>query len=513
VVLAAQNQIQISSESRCKSLYSVHDENLKTIGKYKPNHPGVAAREVRGYGYDSILGMGMTPPTGYAKLSMQNALESLNSAFKCADEKRKRALESSNRPQLGEAWGLHQRAMDQFAQFPDEIKQGIYGCISARFAHENFDHGASLWWNHDLGYISDKYRGCAIEDFLKSEAFQRFKMGNSFETKDELGSLQRWINDSSRIVIDYILQNEDAGTKLRQIPQAHVQLYCILGLIKGARDGYSRNAMVTFAENGSIDRIHEFDDERSMPTHNAWHEFRLWQFGLPQADMPFDRTTLLLFSKQELLKEIQAYNRSDKQGLLSSQSYAAQEQRVARMIELFQNELQKTVPTLTPRDLFFEVTGGRENFEHWHRREGLNPWVVFEYSTGEVGRGTYFCGDEGYAALDRTFSTLYDNGEEKARRVLQSTCSMYPKTQLVVKYNAGVGNDLFIKGSLPGLNNWGLSVPLKCIDADTWILESNEEIVEGEFKIYLNGSTEDIHGWNRSVQPDCKSRVIFPWFN
>jgi hypothetical protein len=260
----------------------------------------------------------------------------------------------------------------------------------------------------------------------------------------------------------------------------------------------------------------EFDDEKTMPPDNWWKRFRIWQLGPPQAGVPFDLTTLVVFSRFKLLKDIQAYNRGDRRELLSSQVYQAQERRVAAMIELFQKEIGKSVRTLTPRDLFFEVIGGRENFQYWTQTQGLNPWEVFEYRTGMQQEGGYFCDKshlKAVEALHRTFDVLYGGSEARAQALFQCVRTKYPEAQLIVKCNAGFGNALYIKGSLPGLYDWNAFALLKCIDAETWIFESAQPIQRGEFKIYLNKSMEDTYRCNRSIESNHASRVITPSFS
>jgi hypothetical protein len=533
-----------ASHSLYKEIFTIQEsDNSPPIGKYKPNHPGFAAREVKGYVYDSILGLGITPPTGLAQLSMESALLSLQNSFQLSNDKFEReadalmgmemhnvagesqeALEQWKLAELYrlEALDLQRMAMDQFSNFPEEIKQGLYKCLFARLGlysclsdragDENSPNEEQLWWTPALQSVTDKQRACAIGDFLGSELFQRFKISNSFETKDKVGSIQKWINEPCQRVIDFIVKNPSAGGKLKTIPKASIHLYCILGLIKGSKDGYSGNALFTFSEEGKIKQIHEFDDEKSMPRENKWYEFRIWQFGLPQADQPFDRTTLLLFSKEELLKEIQVYNRTDKKQLVLLEAYIAQEQRIATMIKLFQKELEKPALTLTPRDLFFAVAGGRENFEYWHKQKSLNPWVVFEYCTGDTGRGKYFVEEEKRAVLQANFDILYHDRENIAKTLLEAVRVNYPRVRLVIKYNTGFGNTLRLRGSFLGLN-WSSSTLLRCIDADTWIYESDQEVI-GEYKIYLSNSSEieEVNCSARRLDTNHVSKVITPSF-
>lgn len=515
---AGRNELHPSEESCCKSIFTICSHTNEIIGKYKPNYPGVAAREVKGYAYDSILGLGYTAPTGFAQLSMERALLSLKDSFQLAEDgfKIAKALEKEGLLELAhlrfkEAMDLHAKAMDQAASFPEEIKQGLYGSLSARFNFEYINSGAGLWWNNDCKIVPDRYRVFAIQDFISGEIFNRFKTANSFETKCKTGSIQRWITEPQQRVVDFLVNDRAAGDRLREISKTQVHLYCILGLIKGSRDGHSGNALVTFSEDGSIKKIYEFDDERSMPVDNVYTEFRLWQFGLPQADLPFDRTVALFFSKTSLLKQFQSYNRFDRQELIFPKTYAAQEQRIAKMIELFQLEVVKSVPTLTPRQLFFELFGGRDNFEYWHYERGLNPWHIFEYCTGDVGRGCYFTDEDNREVLIANFQALFDDEEERAKTLLNKVRVEYPNARLVVIMDVGYGNHICIRGSLPGMS-WYQNTLLRCVDNNCWIFESNDAIISGQFTLYLNGDAGEKNLRNREIQNNCKSLVVFPKF-
>jgi hypothetical protein len=516
---AACMQLLPSEHSCYKHIYSVKADAGGISGKYKPNLPSVAKREELGYVYDSILGIGMTPPTGFARLSAQSALEYLRDIFRLAAEKRKKAETSEDKLfvkfALCEAEELHHKAMHQFEHFGQEIKRGVYGCLSTRlFGKEHFDSGEKEWFEERLSRISDADRCAVIEDFLQSHYFVAIKVKSALDSADHFGSIQSWINKPSQRVFELITKEHDAGQKLREIPKICVHLYCILGLIKGSTDGYSRNSLVEFAADKRITWFWEFDDEKTMPLDGWWKWFRIWQHGLPQAGLPFDRTTMVVFSRLKLFRDIQLYNGRDREKLLSKDAYAAQEARVIKIAKCFQEEINKPMPTLTPRDLFFEVVGGRDNFAYWNGKMGLNPWEVFEYRTAIQQENGYFCdrNDRGAVqALNRTFDALF-NEELKAQEILRSVRINYPRARLVIKYNTGYGSDLYIRGSLPLLGYWDVFVLLKCINADTWIFESERPIEEGEFKIYLNTSKEDKHGSNRCIRPDSASKVITPVF-
>ncbi len=510
VELALKKAVKVSEHSRCKNVYSICAEDSITIGKFKPNPSDVVAKEVRGYVCDSIFAFGMTPPTGFAKLKVDSLVTSLKQSFQLVSNKIYYAemCDQSGEKTLAklafkETTELYNQALDHLKKFPEEIQKEIQRLFELRNAknlhNQTLNNDRVTAWH------------LAIDDFFNSEALYFYRENNQFEWTQELGSIQSWINEPSQRVIDYIVSNPMAGDMLKQLPKAYVHLYCLLGLIKGSEDGFSGNALVTFAEGGGIKKIQEFDDERSLPKENSWSNFRIWQLGLPQADLPFDRTTMTIFSRLDILKPLFSLNNSTTP-LIDKQSIEAQQQRILKLISIFKDELRKAVSTLTPRKLFFLLSDGEANFNYWHNDKQLNPWVVFEYCTGEVGRGGYFFIDQGSPdVLNANFEKLYDV-EGKSKILFDAIKKEYPKVRLVVKFDAGFGNNLFIRGALPGIS-WENGCQLRCIDPKTWIFESVHEVVEGEYKIYLNNQTEEEYKHNRVILVNSnKSKVVCPTF-
>lgn len=71
-------------------------------------------------------------------------------------------------------------------------------------------------------------------------------------------------------------------------------------------------------------------------------------------------------------------------------------------------------------------------------------------------------------------------------------------TQIVVKFNSGFGNSLFIRGDGAGLS-WEKGIQLKNIDADTWVWESDRPFTQINFKIVLNDERFEL-GENHSIK-------------
>ena len=437
---ALRGRIQPSWESRCKSVFTVPPESGEgVIAKYKPNHRSIVAREVAGYEIDSLMGLGMTPPTGIAQFSLKQSLIHLKMQFEKVEwhgrrhhAALERAEERHQKKELAESEGRadeallekdlklesrlrakqeaelaadnHRVAMDLCSQL-GPILPYLYESLRIRYSQEA--NGHDLFWGIGC-FVTDHYRALAIADFLESPAYIEFLQSSEFEKTAEKGSIQKWVNPehgSIKRVIDFLLSDSEAGAILKnEIPESLVQLYCILGILKASQDGFSGNA---FIYQNDTKWLYEFDDEASLPTSHEYWKVRMWQFGLPQADTPFSSPILQLFSNPDMLARLGNYAQTKQGSEISPESWDRQRERVEKMIQLFQMELAKATPTLAPRDLFFEVFGGREDYSEGCKR-GFNPWHIFEYCLGEYGRGAYFNEDGcDRTILHRNLEVLY----------------------------------------------------------------------------------------------------------
>lgn len=78
-------------------------------------------------------------------------------------------------------------------------------------------------------------------------------------------------------------------------------------------------------------------------------------------------------------------------------------------------------------------------------------------------------------------------------------------TKIIIKYDAGFGNQLFIRGKGSSLS-WDKGIPLKNIKTDEWSWETDSTFNNCEFKILIN----DIHfelGENHPL--DCGSCIQY----
>jgi hypothetical protein len=79
------------------------------------------------------------------------------------------------------------------------------------------------------------------------------------------------------------------------------------------------------------------------------------------------------------------------------------------------------------------------------------------------------------------------------------------QTRIVIKYDAGFGNQLFIRGKGSHLN-WDKGIPLKNVKADEWIWETETSFNSCEFKILINDSHFEL-GENHLL--DCGSSIQY----
>jgi len=72
-------------------------------------------------------------------------------------------------------------------------------------------------------------------------------------------------------------------------------------------------------------------------------------------------------------------------------------------------------------------------------------------------------------------------------------------TRIKVRFDVGMGNALYLRGSCSGLN-WEKGVELKNSGPDLWVWETNHDFKECEFKVLLNDQTYE-SGENHYLYP------------
>jgi hypothetical protein len=71
-------------------------------------------------------------------------------------------------------------------------------------------------------------------------------------------------------------------------------------------------------------------------------------------------------------------------------------------------------------------------------------------------------------------------------------------TRIQIKCNAGFGNGLTIRGQGAGLS-WDKGTPLKNLNDDEWVFETEDNFTEIEFKILINDTTFEL-GQNHIIK-------------
>lgn len=79
-------------------------------------------------------------------------------------------------------------------------------------------------------------------------------------------------------------------------------------------------------------------------------------------------------------------------------------------------------------------------------------------------------------------------------------------TRILVNFDCGFSNSLFVRGEgISGLS-WDKGTPLKNVKADQWVFETDKPFAKAQIKILLNDKQYEA-GDNHKV--DCGSNVVF----
>jgi hypothetical protein len=84
--------------------------------------------------------------------------------------------------------------------------------------------------------------------------------------------------------------------------------------------------------------------------------------------------------------------------------------------------------------------------------------------------------------------------------------------QIVIKYNAGLGNSLFIRGEGGAGLNWNKGIKLQNTNEDTWVFKTNADFSKIKYKILIN---DDIAKWELGDNHETEGRkdaVVIPKF-
>lgn len=398
-----------ANESLYKDIFIVPNANDKQA-KFKPLHPCEATKEVHAFKCDQVLGIGMTAPTMMLKTgNLAAKVETIRKLLLAAAASASRTVivetdaegnVTRGKDISGADW-QRQKAFSLFNEkdIPQEVRNSIFAemfhlCGNSRNINRL---GESLFFGAPGFETTDKHKECAIQNYMRSDAFKEHQSKFSHQ-----GSIQLWLNECAR-AYDFIVRDQHGGTKLKTAPKTLAHFSALLGILKGSMDCSSGNNLIEFdSSKGEVVNIWDMDDERSMPTHSDFWHLRLWQMGLPQCAQPFDRAFLLLFSDPTLLGKLKKLHSSPN---IPNAAYDAQIQRLTKIMDLFSSELKKNEITLTPRELFFTLFGGKELFNSTKMKfnadksfssDGIriSPIELFEFHLPEMGRTAWYTGNE-----------------------------------------------------------------------------------------------------------------------
>lgn len=80
------------------------------------------------------------------------------------------------------------------------------------------------------------------------------------------------------------------------------------------------------------------------------------------------------------------------------------------------------------------------------------------------------------------------------------------KTKVVVQYDAGFANTIYLRGEgIPELT-WTKGVPLKNVKSNEWVWETDTPFKAGAFKVLINDRAYEL-GENHKISPGSSVRV------
>lgn len=354
-------------ESLFKDVFIVSAEGLKA--KYKPLEPSSMRCETVCCAYDRLAHIGITQSIRHVHYT-----DHISAMDRLKDLYTRGSVEDIA------------TASEYFTSLPDSVKNAIYGATYALFGERRdvWDYGKDLWLGNTL----------TLENRL-SVVQSMYRWGR--------GVLQLWIPGVMYRAYD-MLKWDDGIAKFKAIPNVLVHFHVLSGLIKGSRDNASGNTIFTLSDDYSgVTGVKEFDDELSLPSHGTYKDIRLWQLGLPQSAAPFDRATLMLFVQLDWIAHIESYNKLSK---VPESVQAEQRRRLLEMVRLFNAELRKETIALTPRDLFFHICGGREEYTTLVAA-GISPWEIFERELSDSREIPFVPEPEHVARVRANLTALY----------------------------------------------------------------------------------------------------------
>lgn len=228
--------------------------------------------------------------------------------------------------------------------------------------------------------------------------------------------IQKFVSDT--VVLSDLLYQSNGASLLLSLPKAPAQMMALSGMIKGSLGGHFGNYLFHLKD-GMIDTIYDIDlDELLPPCNRLKRGMLLYPFkedrgqmnridvsrldadlqdtayrsaplcrmcilGLPQNGRPFERACLKMIAHPLLGRFLDEYHKSlEEKQEIRKECLEAQKERFFTIQKICQEQLQLTDITLTPRDLYFYLFGGRHLYET-ALKKGYPSLVIFNQVIGD----------------------------------------------------------------------------------------------------------------------------------
>lgn len=193
-------------------------------------------------------------------------------------------------------------------------------------------------------------------------------------------------------------QRAQAKKIVEKINLSSFQENFLLHLIIGSQDANPGNTLFTDGPNDSV-ILHSIDHERIMPEDNYnvtkkiplangtnpanitekdienVFPVRLWLAGLPQANLPFTREVIEKALDSLNPERLLAYHHQKK--LFSSAAVGAQLERILLIKNTFEEEINKSQITLTPKQLFLKLISNHPTYIFLKNELQLSELLTF----------------------------------------------------------------------------------------------------------------------------------------
>ncbi len=286
------------------------------------------------------------------------------------------------------------QAMELFQALDFGLKHLIYyHCFLIKNPTNSPDkYGEWAWNGHPDFPLSNEERLEVLARCLALDSLDQFVVSRDPKKFHHLGTLQNWAEKCVEGG-DLIYKNPLAGRMFRSLPVSLVQMYNILGILKGAGDCHPGNTLFQFDAEGQIANLIDCDDELIMPNENHIGQIKIWTLGFPQASIPLLRPIVGLLASSGFRNKCAQFIRANRRDPLDLK-FLAFEQRVKRISRLCSDEFSKSTISLTCQDLCFELYGGRKKFEDLKQnKRDLPEFILFHYFISD-GAIQYFYKDK-----------------------------------------------------------------------------------------------------------------------